>query len=228
MNILCSVTYFDPYVSGLSIYAKRLAEGLAIKGDRVTVLTMSGKARLRLARQGEVIVAKPFIKIHKGFLSFDWIVKSWQQVRSHDVLIVHLPQAEGWIPALFARLLGKRVVSIYHCEVVLPNGLFNTIIQIILEIANTVTLLFSHVVVTYTKDYADHSRLLRLVKHKIIAIYPPIPIPKVSKSLVLKYKKQIGKCDVVIGVAARLAAEKGIEYLIHALPILQKSCQNKY
>ncbi|MEK7577829.1 MAG: glycosyltransferase family 4 protein [Patescibacteria group bacterium] len=222
MNILCSVTYFDPYVSGLSIYAKRLAEGLAIKGDRVTVLTMSGKARLRLARQGEVIVAKPFIKIHKGFLSFDWIVKSWQQVRSHDVLIVHLPQAEGWIPALFARLLGKRVVSIYHCEVVLPNGLFNTIIQIILEIANTVTLLFSHVVVTYTKDYADHSRLLRLVKHKIIAIYPPIPIPKVSKSLVLKYKKQIGKCDVVIGVAARLAAEKGIEYLIHALPILQK------
>ncbi len=222
MNILCSITYFDPYVSGLSIYAKRLAEGLKAKGDKVTILTMSGQARSRSARRAEVIVAKSFLKIHKGFLSFDWMVKSWQQVRLHDVLIVHLPQVEGWIPALFARLLGKRVISIYHCEVVLPNGLFNLIVQTILEIANTVTLLLSHVVVTYTKDYADHSRLLRLVKHKVIAIYPPILMPKVSKSLVLKYKKQIGKSDVVIGVAARLAAEKGIEYLIHALPILQK------
>ncbi len=225
MNILCSITYFDPYVSGLSIYAKRLAEGLAAKGDKVTILAMSGQARSRSARRAEVIVAKPFIKIHKGFLSFDWIVKSWQQVQIHDVVIVHLPQVEGWIPAVFARLLGKRVISIYHCEVVLPNGLFNTIIQTILEIANTVTLLLSHVVVTYTKDYADHSRLLRLVKRKVIAIYPPIPMPKVSKSLVLKYKKQIGKSDVVIGVAARLAHEKGIEYLIEAIE--QIKCQTK-
>jgi len=221
MKILCSVTYFDPYVSGLSIYAKRLAEGLVSKNDDVTILTMSGQARSRSARQIEVIVAKPFIKISKGFISWDWIVKSWLQVRSHDVLIVHLPQAEGWIPALFARILGKRVISIYHCEVVLPNGLFNSIVQTLLEIANTITLLFSHVVITYTKDYADHSRLLRLVKRKVIAIYPPIPMPKASKSLVLKYKKQIGKSDVVIGIAARLAAEKGVEYLIEALPLLQ-------
>ena len=39
MKILISSTYFEPYRSGLSVYAFRLAEGLANLGHQVRVLT---------------------------------------------------------------------------------------------------------------------------------------------------------------------------------------------
>ncbi len=39
MRILISSTYFYPYSSGLSVYALRLAEGLAERGHEVVVLT---------------------------------------------------------------------------------------------------------------------------------------------------------------------------------------------
>lgn len=229
MKILCTVTYFDPYISGLSLYAKRLAEGLVTLGNSVTILTMRHENRLPLREKKlyRIIRAVPFIPLHKGFLSFDFIRQSWKLVQTHDVLVVHLPEAEGFVAALFARLHGKRIISVYHCEVVLPEGFIHSIVQTMLEIANVITLICSDKVVTYTTDYANHSRLLQLVKSKVVAIRPPVSTPKSTGTRVLKYRKQIGKTDVVIGVAARLAAEKGIEYLFEALPLIQKKFEKQ-
>ena len=39
MRILIALTYYRPHVSGLTIYAERLARGLARRGHAVTVLT---------------------------------------------------------------------------------------------------------------------------------------------------------------------------------------------
>ena len=39
MKILFSLTYYYPHISGLTIYAQRLAEALAARGHQVTVLT---------------------------------------------------------------------------------------------------------------------------------------------------------------------------------------------
>ena len=39
MKILIVLYYYHPYVSGLSLLAKMLAEGLASRGHHVTVLT---------------------------------------------------------------------------------------------------------------------------------------------------------------------------------------------
>lgn len=215
MRVLFSITYYRPSISGLTIAASRFADGLRSRGHTVNVLCLSGKG-------SGVITAVPAIKISKGFLSWDWVIKSWQEVRRHDVVVVHLPQFEGVIPAVFGRLAGKRVVAVYHCEVVLPKGFFSGMIERILGISNLLTMLLSHAVVTYTKDYADHSTLmsaLRAIRRDIHCthIVPPIPKPRENKQLTGSLRKRIGKTDYVIGVAARLAAEKGIEYLLQAL-----------
>lgn len=238
MNILFSITYYHPYISGLTECVRRLAEALAGRGHRVSLLCMQhdlhSAERERLSGVS-VVRAKPLMRVSKGFLSLDWIVKSVQMVREADVVFINLPQAEGWIPALAAKIAGKKVVAIYHCEVVLPDGFRNSIIQSLLEIANMVTLLLADRVVTYTKDFAKHSKVLTArfpelkfpqfresSLEKLFFIYPPISEPVASNRVTALLKKKIGSADHVIGFLGRLAAEKGVEYLLETLPMLNE------
>ena len=230
MNILFSTTYYHPYVSGLSLYVRRLAEALAYKKNTISVLCMRHDDSLPLKQVvGGVRIyrAKPFIPLHKGFLSFDFVRLAWKAVKRADVIVVNLPQFEGVWPALFGTLLGKKVIAIYHSELDLPSGFINSIVQSFVEIANMMTLYLSESVVTYTKDFANHSRLLRLVKSKVTTTFPPIPAPLVHSSKKKDIATRIGQADVIIGVAARLAAEKGLEYLFEAIPMLRAAYKKK-
>ena len=228
MKILSSISYYTPYVSGLTLHVKRLSEALVAQGHLVTVLTnrhlrdLSSEDTLHGV---QVIRASPLVKLSKGFVSWDFIAKSFHLVQKADVIHLNLPQFEGVIPALFGKLFGKRVVATYHCEVVLPAGFVNRIIELLLTLSNLTTLLLSDRVVTYTKDFADHCRLLRFVSKKTTYIYPPISVSKINKRVQNIIRKKIDKADVVIGVAARLSAEKGIEYLFEALPQIKSKIQ---
>lgn len=212
MKLLFSISYYTPYVSGLTIYAKRLAEELVKRGSETTVLCWRHGNDLtdETINGVRVIRVEPQIKISKGFLGWGWISKSWNEVKKHGVVIVNLPQVEGFVPALMARLLKKRIIAIYHCEIELPSKLM----QAIVEMANWVTLKLADKIITYTKDYADSCKLLN--GFMVDCLYPPIPYPKTGK---LRLHKPKG--EIWIGVAARLAQEKGIEYLIEALPLLR-------
>jgi glycosyltransferase involved in cell wall biosynthesis len=148
-------------------------------------------------------------------------------VKQADCLVINLPQFEGCITALIARLLGKRVVCVYHCEISLRRGLKNKIIQKVLEGANQLSLLLCHKVVTYTHDYADHSRILKPFINKLKVIYPPVTKPVVDRLVKQRLDRVIGRRDITIGVAARLAEEKGMEYLFNSIPILKEELEGK-
>lgn len=234
MKILFSISYYHPYISGLTIAASRWAEALAEKGERVTVFTMQHDKALakKAIRRGVRIVRVPWIfKISKGFISWEWPLQSWRQARIHDVVVIHLPQVEGVIMALCARLLGKRVVSVYHCEPVLPAGFISVVIQSVMEVSHFITLLLSHKVATYTRDYARHSTVLMLwkkyTKRDVVAVIPPVEAPKDNYPLARSLRRRMRDSDVIIGIAARLAAEKGIEYAIGALPLVAKKLSGK-
>ncbi len=229
MKVLFTITYYHPYVSGLTIAASRFAEGLVKKGHRVTILAMRHDRALRISetiRGVRVVRATPWIRMSKGFLSWDWIRQSWRLVETHDVIVVNLPQFEGILPALLAKCMGKKVIAVYHCEVVLPKGFGNSIIQSLLEISNMGSLLLADRVVTYTKDYAKQSRLLRHIFPRLSCIVPPVLPLRAHPVMLRKYKKMIGEADAVIGIAARLSAEKGMEYLFKAIPQLKLKTSN--
>ena len=61
MKVLISSTYFAPYSSGLSVYAYRLAQGLAALGHEVVVLTSQYKPELprEETQQGFRVVREP-------------------------------------------------------------------------------------------------------------------------------------------------------------------------
>lgn len=215
MKILCSLSLYFPYVSGLSVVAKRLAEKLAGDGNRVSVLCMkhdTGLPNTEMVNRVEVTRAIPIIKIGKGFLSFDFVRKAISLVTGCDRVIVHLPQFEGWIIAVLSILFRKDMVAVYHCDVVLKNK----IIQVVLDISSLFVLFWSRNIVVTSIDYAKSSRILPLFKSKWVEIYPPIPNSPAKK------RQHKNKDAIVLGMVTRMAAEKGIEYLMGAIPIIEK------
>jgi glycosyltransferase involved in cell wall biosynthesis len=85
---------------------------------------------------------------------------------------------------------------------------------------NNVAALATHRIVTYTRDYAENSAYLRRYMHKLQVILPPVELPKVSPAAVAGFAAQNNPQlrKPVIGMAARLATEKGVEVLLDALP----------
>src|SRR3989339_2010389 len=155
MSILFTLTYYDPYVSGLTICVKRLAEEFAKQNHTVSVLCMRHVNTIPLTEtihNVSVIRARPTLQFHKGFLSFDWVKQAYLLTKTSDVIVVNLPQVEGFIAACFAKCFGKRVVAIYHCELVLPKGIMNRCIQFGVTLANSIACFFSDTIITYTDD----------------------------------------------------------------------------
>ena len=64
MRVLIALTYYRPHISGLTIYAERLARGLARRGHAVTVLTARFNAALaeRERVDGVEIVRVPILR----------------------------------------------------------------------------------------------------------------------------------------------------------------------
>jgi glycosyltransferase involved in cell wall biosynthesis len=113
----------------------------------------------------------------------------------------------------------------YHCDLKLPPGLFNRIVNLVVQFQNTMAGLLVDKVVTYTQDYADHSKYLSRYKKKLTAILPPVELPAPEPGSVEAFasRYQTRKLHPVIGMAARFAAEKGVEVLLDALPkVLEK------
>lgn len=225
MRILFALTYYRPHVSGLTIYVERLAHALAKRGHEVTVLTSRYDASLPAEeRDGDVRVVRVPVawRISKGVVMPSYPLHAWREIRQHDVLSIHLPQFEASLLAFLARLAGRGSALTYHCDLQLPPGLFNRIVDQVVFVSNYVAGLVANAVVAYTEDYATHSRFLSKLRRKTHIIPPPVVIPQADE------QGCQGLCEThglegkkVIGFAARFAAEKGVEYLLGAIPYIR-------
>ncbi len=223
MKVLVVLTYYRPHTSGLTIYAERLARGLAARGHAVTVLTSRFDPRTppEESHDGVRIVRVPVLcRISKGVVmpSFGWIA-TWL-VREHDVVSLHLPQFDAAGVALRGRLLGKPTTLTYHCDLALPPGRLNRIANRVVDSMNALAGRWAHRVVAYTEDFAGHSPYLRRFADKVTIIPPPVELPLASTEEVAAFRARhrLDGRAPVIGMAARLAAEKGVEVLLDALP----------
>jgi glycosyltransferase involved in cell wall biosynthesis len=147
---------------------------------------------------------------------------AWKLSRRADVLHLHLPQFDAPGLALRGRLLRKPVVLTYHCDLQLPVGLFNKMVDRVVALQNNVAGWLADAVATYTRDYAIHSPYLsQFVDRKLVIIPPPITLEPTSEAAVCAFREKhaLGQRPI-IGISARLAAEKGVEVLLEALPRL--------
>jgi glycosyltransferase involved in cell wall biosynthesis len=84
--------------------------------------------------------------------------------------------------------------------------------------------MLSNHIVTYTRDYADNSPYLSRYASKLTPILPPVELPEPTPEAVSAFARDhhINERRPVIGMAARFAAEKGVEVLLDALPVILK------
>ena len=223
MKILEVLTYYRPWVSGLTIYVERLSRALAKQGHDVTVLTSQYDPALPRydVMDGVKIVRIPVaLRVSKGVLMPDFGPMAWRLARAADVLHLHLPQFDAPGLATRGRLLGKPVVLTYHCDLQLPQGGFNRLVDRVVRLQNDTAGRLADAVVTYTRDYATHSPYLsQYIDRKLAIIPPPIDLDEAGEAVVRAFAAQhhLGERPI-IGISARLAAEKGVEVLLRALP----------
>lgn len=225
MRILIVLTYYKPYKSGLTIYAQRQAEALAALGHDVNVLTSQYDPDLpeREVAGGVKIQRLPVVfRLSKGVIMPQMPFKAWKMISQSDIINCHLPQADAALVAVLAKLQGKPVVSTYHCDIKMPGGLINRLAGWGANLANHVCARLSSAVVHNTQDFAKHSSFLENYLEKLTVINPPIVVDQVSSEEVDQFlqKYEIDPSRKIIGMVARLASEKGVEYLADAMPII--------
>lgn len=225
MKILTVLTYYRPHTSGLTIYAERLAEAFARRGHEVTVLTshFDKSTPGEEVRNGVKIVRAPVLfRVSKGVImpTFGWL--AWKYVAANDVVQMHLPQFDAPGFATRARLMGKLAILTYHCDLLLPSGLFNRLVNTVVDFQNHSAALLANHIVTYTQDYADHSPFLSRYMHKLTPILPPVQLPDIQREAIESFVRehQTNQKRPVIGMATRFASEKGVEILLDALPAI--------
>ncbi|MEM7336322.1 MAG: glycosyltransferase family 4 protein [Chloroflexota bacterium] len=225
MKILEVLTYYRPWVSGLTIYVERLSRTLVAQGHDVTVLTSQYDSDLPQydVIDGVKIVRIPVAaRVSKGVLMPGFGPMAWKLARETDVIHLHLPQFDAPGVALRGRILNKPVVLTYHCDLQLPKGAFNRVVDRVVLGMNRLAGQLADAVVTYTRDYGTHSPYLsQYLGNKLYIVPPPVELAACTDNDVQTFK---AKYDLegkkVIGIAARLATEKGVEVLLNALPMI--------
>jgi glycosyltransferase involved in cell wall biosynthesis len=227
MRILVALTYYRPHYSGLTIYAERLARSLVQQGHKVTVLTSRfdrSLAPYEVCDGVEIIRPNVFFRISKGVIMPAMPMWAWRLLSRVDVVNLHLPQFDAALIGVLARLRRKPVVLTYHCDLVLPKGLIHKLANQVSDLVNHISARTAQVIVTNTQDYAENSPFLSNYLAKVKPIYPPVVLPPASLAdrQAFRRKAALGQDQPFIGMVARMATEKGIEFLVQAMPIILK------
>ena len=223
MKILVALSYYTPYVSGLTIYAARIAAAWAARGHEVTVLTSQHDASLpreEIIDGVRVVRAPVLFKISKGSVMPAFWAKAVSLVKESDVVSIHLPQLEaGWL-AWLARKHGKISVLTYHCDLQMPSGFVNALANKAVLWMNALAGKYCSAVVGYTEDYAGYSFFLPKFRDKLAIIQPPVTLPEVTDAEAEAFaeEKNPEHAGPIIGMACRFAADKGVEVLLRAMP----------
>lgn len=232
MKLLMVLTYYYPHWTGLTAHAVKIAEGLAARGVQVTVLTTRHKpelARDELLNGVRVIRLQPIGRFSRGMVTPALPLAAANLIPRHDLVQIHTPLPEAPLIGLLCRSLGRPMLMTHHGDLVMPPGPMNHFIQAIGYYVLLSSGYLAGAVTSYSRDYADHSRLLRHFKNKLSYVYPPADIPVPDLKAAEAWKQELGLTDkLIIGFAGRWVDEKGFDVLLEAMPQIKASCPNAH
>lgn len=214
-RLLCALTYYAPYVSGLSEAARRVAEGLAARGWEVDVVTTRHSSQLPLEEVlGGVRVWRAPVRarVTKGVIAPSLIPTFRSRARFADVVNLHLPFLEA--AALVHLASGLPLVTTYQCDVNLVGGLLARTAVAAMDRSTAHAISRSNAVVVSSLDYSTASRMGEALNGKAIEIPPACrQLPKAPRN----FRSSAG---MHVGFLGRIVEEKGIEHLIEAFRLL--------
>jgi glycosyltransferase involved in cell wall biosynthesis len=224
VRILTVLTYYIPHWTGLTAYARLLAEGLARRGHQVTVLTSRWVKELpkeEVHNGVRIVRLEPLARLSRGVImpSFPWAAH--RLIKEHDVVQMHTPLLESALITALASRLGRKVVFTHHGDLVMPSGLFEQFVERVVTYLMKQALKGSARVTIHTKDYADNSRFLSPFEEKLVYVLPPVEIPRPNQEQVAAWRHELGlEGQKVVGFAGRFVEEKGFDFLLKSIPLV--------
>lgn len=207
-DVVMALTYYTPYVSGLTNAARDVAEGLAARGRRVTVVTTRHDPALpeREVINGVRVLRAPVLaKLGKGTVSTKFTSMVVEASAKAKVLNAHLPMLEAGLVTHAAKC---PVVLTYQCDVSLPPGALNALQGRVVDASSRHAMKKAAMVAVSSEDYARHSRMWPYIAPRMVAIPPPCtPAPGGSPA----YRDGEG---FHVGFLGRIVEEKGVEFLV--------------
>lgn len=227
IRVLTVLTFYHPHWTGLTAHATRIAEGLAARGHRVSVIAAQHAPELppRETINGvDVLRLPPVARLSRGWLtpSLPWHVQ--RLARRHDVVHFHTPLPEAPVVAAIGRLRRRPVVMTHQGDLVMPAGILNQVME---KVGTGLLSLAGHlatVVSPLNDDYAEASDFLRAFHGKQVSILPPVDIPQPDSHAAERWKSELGLGGRrLVGFAGRFVEEKGFDFLLEAVPELVRS-----
>ena len=213
--------YYHPYLSGLSEYARRLAEGLVRAGCRVTVVCTRHDTSLpaeEVIAGVRVVRAPVVLRYGKGVVSPGFRRRIIDLASEHDLVNLHLPLPDAGFIAPFIET-GKLLVT-YHCDVNLGPGVLNRLLERLSYRLMDVAMRRAAVIVGNSDSYFEHCHFSHY-SAKYRTIHPPVDTAAFSASPPGEPQEADGTCD--IGFVGRIVYEKGLRYLFETIPRLERT-----
>ena len=217
MKILFFSPYFYPYTSGVTTYPQKIFSYLS-KKNLIEVLTFKYKKKSKTEEKingYKIIRMNYWLKISKGFVSPQSIFNFLNKINKQDLVILNQPNFEGFLLAIIAKIFGKKIISIFHCQVFLEGNFLTKIVNFMLNASMKTQLYLSDKIVVYTRDYVNSLPYFKMFYNKTLEVLPPIEKSVADKNFLNKLLG-LKKNNIWIGYAGRISSEKGLEYLIDA------------
>lgn len=232
MRIAMLVPFFYPHTGGTEKYVRDLSLELSKKGHEVTIISNNlpkkAKAKAEEMIDGVKVVRLPAVELFPYLpVSFKF---NLDLVKDMDVVHTHGPAFS------FTRSIQKKFsrahVLTYHCDTIMFDkfmGLhvpkwFRDAFEFIMDIFIRRVIPRADMIISTTETYASSSPVLKDFPHKIVPIgYHFENFDKKIKELGLSPEKKKKNQIIFLG---RLAQNKGVDFLVKAMPKVLKALPN--
>jgi len=222
MRVLFLLTYYHPHWTGLTAYARRIAEGLARRGHAVHALcTQHDPALPRTEVVRGVLVHRvpaPFM-VSRSAMAPGLLPALNTLLDETDVVSIHIPFPEVLPATALARARGAAVFITHNGDLVLPRGPTKVPFEAVYYSTTYLAGRLATGVIPQTEDYARSSALLRSLWDKLHFIYAPVDLPPPDPAAAAAWRAELGLANkVLVGFAGRFVEEKGFDFLFQAVP----------
>lgn len=227
MKIAMLVPYFFPHFGGTEKYVKDLSVELASRGHEVTVISnnVPKEAGAPAEEKSDGITIKRLGAMNFVYLpvSFEFNLK---MLDGFDLVHTHCPSF-GFTRAVRDRLKVPHVVT-YHCDTTMSEKFLGVKMpRFAIRAVESLTNLYARMIlpkvdaiITTTESYASTSPVMKNFSHHAIPIgihYELFDASRAKQGISEQTRDR--KKVLFLG---RLAANKGIDYLVHAIPLVLK------
>jgi glycosyltransferase involved in cell wall biosynthesis len=211
-DLTVALTYYEPYVSGLTHTARCVAEGMAARGWRVAVVAAQHDRTLprREVIAGVDVYRCPvLLRVNRAFIAPTYPAVVGRLARNSSVLHLNLPMAEA---AIVPRLSGETpIVSTVHIDLYLPPSRFSKALVRASDFTSRAAIRRSSAVVANSEDQARGSKFWPIMQARG---FTPIPAPCLDRrGGQPRYREAKGPH---VGFLGRIVEDKGIGYLVRA------------